>query len=241
MTYVRYELIRTFRNRRFFLLSLGFPLILYFVIAGPNRNEHSFGGSGIGAPLYLMVGLAAFGAMNAVLAGGARISLDRQLGWTRQLRLTPLRPRAYFATKLAVSYLTATVTIVALYAAGISFGVSLGAGAWVKMSALLLVGLLPFAAIGITLGHLLSTDALGPAIGGTTALLSLLGGVWTPVGSGVLHDVAEALPSFWLVQASHVSVGGSGWSPLGWLVMAAWTVAFSLLAARAYRRDTKRA
>ena len=30
LTYMRYELLRTFRNRRFFLLSLGFPLILYF-------------------------------------------------------------------------------------------------------------------------------------------------------------------------------------------------------------------
>ncbi len=40
LTYTRYELLRTFRNRRFFLLSLGFPLILYFVIAGPNRNVH---------------------------------------------------------------------------------------------------------------------------------------------------------------------------------------------------------
>ncbi len=35
--YTRYELIRAFRNRRFFLFSLVFPLILYFVIAAPNR------------------------------------------------------------------------------------------------------------------------------------------------------------------------------------------------------------
>ena len=31
--------LRTFRNRRFFFFSLGFPLVLYFLIAGPNRNE----------------------------------------------------------------------------------------------------------------------------------------------------------------------------------------------------------
>ena len=41
LTYMRYELLRTFRNRRFFILSLGFPLVLYFVIAGPNRNVQS--------------------------------------------------------------------------------------------------------------------------------------------------------------------------------------------------------
>ena len=73
-TYTRYELLRTFRTRRFFVFTLGFPLALYLLIAGPNRNEHSLGGSGISAPLYLMVGLLALGTMNAVVGTGARIA-----------------------------------------------------------------------------------------------------------------------------------------------------------------------
>jgi ABC-2 type transport system permease protein len=50
-TYVKYELLRTFRNRRFFILALGFPVVLYFLIAAPNRHVQSIGGSGITAPL----------------------------------------------------------------------------------------------------------------------------------------------------------------------------------------------
>jgi ABC-2 type transport system permease protein len=92
--FVRYELIRTFRNRRFFVFTVGFPLVLYFLIAAPNRHEHDLAGSGISAPPYFMVGLAALGTMNAVVGGGARIAFERVTGWTRQLRLTPLRPRA---------------------------------------------------------------------------------------------------------------------------------------------------
>jgi ABC-2 type transport system permease protein len=38
VTYIRYELVRMLRNRRFFVLSLGFPLVLYYVIAAPNRD-----------------------------------------------------------------------------------------------------------------------------------------------------------------------------------------------------------
>jgi hypothetical protein len=57
--FVRYELIRTFRNRRFFVFTVGFPLVLYFLIAAPNRHEHDLAGSGISAPPYFMVGLAA--------------------------------------------------------------------------------------------------------------------------------------------------------------------------------------
>jgi len=37
------------------------------------------------------------------------------------------------------------------------------------------------AALGILLGHVLTTDSIGPAIGGLTALFALLGGVWFPV------------------------------------------------------------
>jgi ABC-2 type transport system permease protein len=240
-TYIRYELVRTFRNRRFVFLSLGFPFLLYLLIAGPNRNEHNLAGSGIPAPLYFMVGLAAFGTMNAVIAGGARISVERTLGWTRQLRLTPLSVRAYLATKVLAAYLTAALTIAVLYAAGASLGVSMSPARWVEMTLLLLVGLVPFVALGIALGHLLGVDALGPAIGGTTALLAFLGGVWFPLGSGVMQDIAQGLPSYWLVQASRIGLGGNGWGALGWFVMAAWTAALSLLAAWAFRRDTERA
>ena len=51
-TYTRYELVRTFRNRRFFIFSLVFPLVLYYLIAGPNRDEDDIGNSGhLGAAL----------------------------------------------------------------------------------------------------------------------------------------------------------------------------------------------
>jgi ABC-2 type transport system permease protein len=240
-TYVRFELLRMLRNRRFFVFSLGFPLVLYFLIAGPNRNEHNLAGSGISAPLYFMVGLAAFGTMNSVISGGARIALDRQAGWTRQLRLTPLSSRSYLATKILVAYLTATITIVVLALAGTSLGVRLSAQRWLETVGLLLIGLLPFAALGIALGHLIGSDALGPAVGGITALLGFLGGVWFPIGSGFLHTVAQALPSYWLTQASHLASGGQGWGALGWGVTAAWTASLTVLAAWAYRRDTQRA
>ena len=38
LTYTRFEMLRTLRNRRFLLFSLIFPLILYYAVAGPNRD-----------------------------------------------------------------------------------------------------------------------------------------------------------------------------------------------------------
>jgi ABC-2 type transport system permease protein len=240
-TYTRYEVLRTFRSRRFFIFSLGFPLVLYFLIAAPNHNVKDLGGTGISAPLYFMIGLTAFGTMNAMLSSGARIAGERAAGWNRQLRITPLPTRAYFRTKVVTGYLMAATTMVLLFAAGTSLGVRISAGHWLQMIVLLLIGLIPFAALGILMGHLVTVDSVGPAMGGITALLSLLGGVWFPItGNGALHDIAQALPSYWLVQASHVAIGGQGWSARGWIVIAIWTVVAARLAARAYRRDTTR-
>ena len=241
VSYTRFELLRTFRNRRFFVFSLGFPLILYFLIAGPNRHDTNFGGSGLPAPLYYMVGLASFGTMSAMLSTGARIAGERQVGWNRQLRLTPLSPRAYLRAKVLTAYMTALVTLSLLYISGATLGVSLPARDWLQMTLLILVGLVPFAALGILIGHLVTVDSIGPVMGGTVSLLALVSGTWFPISdSGFLHDVAQNLPSYWLVQASHVALGGDAWPARGWIVMAVWTVVLAALARRAYRRDTAR-
>jgi ABC-2 type transport system permease protein len=236
--YTRYELLRTLRNRRFFILALGFPLVLFYLIAGPQQNEGDLAGTGISAPLYYMVGLAAFGTMNAMLSSGARIATERAAGWTRQLRISPLRPFAYFRAKVLTAYLMAMLSLLVLYIAGASLGVSLPAARWLEMTGLILVGLVPFAALGILAGHLLTPDSIGPAIGGGVSLLAFLGGTWFPITSGVLKDIAQYLPSYWLVQASHVALGGAAWGTKGWLVMAVWTLVLGRLAIGAYRRDT---
>jgi ABC-2 type transport system permease protein len=239
--YAGYELLRIVRNRRVIILGLGFPVVLFLAIAAPNRNVHDFSGTGISMPLYFMIGLVAFGAMNAMLGSGAGIAADRAAGWNRQLRVSPLSPSAYIGTKVLTGYLLSGLSIVALYACGIALGVSLPAGRWLAMTALILIGLVPFAALGIALGHLLSSDSIGPAVGGLVAVLALLGGSWFPIsGHGLLHDLAQALPSYWLVQASHVGLGQSGWGVHGWFVMALWTIALIVVAMRAYERDTNR-
>ncbi len=239
LLHTRYELLRTLRNRRYGAFSLAIPLILYFAIAGPNRHVHNFQHTGISAPLYFMVGLAAFGAMNAVLGAGARIAAERGIGWIRQLRLTPLPASAYLRTKVVSGYVLALAAILLLFAAGASLGVALPASRWLHMTAMLLAGLVPFVALGILLGHLVTTDSVGPAAGGATATFALLGGVWFPVGDGTLHAIAELLPSYWLVQAGRIGIGAQGWSGTGWLVMAAWTVALAAAARWAYQRDTR--
>lgn len=242
LTYLRYELLRLFRNKRFFIFSLVLPLGLYLTIAGGNKDEVvDIGFGDITFPLFYMVSMAGYGAMIASMAGGARVAMDRSVGWNRQLRLTPLSPLMYFTAKVLTGYVMAVISILLIYAAGISFDVRLSASHWAETTGLILVAVIPFAALGLLAGHLLGAESIGPAMGGAGAFFGILGGIWFPIpDSGFMHDIGENLPSFWISQAARTAYGGSAWPVHAWLVIVAWTVVIGALTVRVYQRDTAR-
>jgi ABC-2 type transport system permease protein len=236
-TYLTYELKRTFRNRRFFFFSLAFPLLLFLTVGGSQRDTQI--APGVPFLEYYMVGMAGWGAMTAVLAGGARISMERAAGWVRLLRLTPLSVTGYFRAKILTGYAMGALTLLLLYGAGIALGVRLPLQDWLQMTGLILVALVPVAILGILLGHLLTPDSMGPALGGLSALLAFVGGAWF-VPTGFLANLGEYVPSYWLTQAGRMTVAGGAWPAKGWLVIAAWSLVLAVLATRAYRRDEQR-
>lgn len=237
--HVRTEIVRTLRNRRALAFSLALPLVLFYAIAGSQPHARS---DGISFPLYFMGGMATYGALFAVLSVGGRIAIDRGRGWTRQLRVTPLSVGTYFVAKVLAAYAIALPTLLLLYIAGATLGVGLGTMQWFQLTALLLVGLLPFVVLAIAVGHVLMADAVLPAVGGLAVFFGLFGGAWGSFfNSGAMLALVKLLPSFWLVQAVKAAVLDRDWPVEGWLVIAVWTIVLVWLAALAYRRDTGRA
>ena len=237
----RYEILRTLRNRAFYAITLALPLVLFYSIASGNRHA-TFNGTSF--PLYFMTAMAVYGSMFAAVAPGSRIARDRATGWTRQLRITPLRVRTELIAKVVTAYLLVLPTLVLLSLAGASLGVRLSASQWLEMAGLILVGLAPLVVIGLVLGYLLPADALAPAMGGVVVLFALFGGVFgfELAKSGPLFDVMKALPSYWLVQAGKTVVSHTGgWPAEAWIVIAVWTVILVPVTALAYRRTAARA
>ena len=236
-THVRYEILRTFRNHRSLVFTLALPLVLYYSIAGGNRHATS---AGISFPLYFMTGMAAYGAMFATVSTGGHLAIDRSRGWTRQLRITPLRARTEMVAKVLAAYLVALPALALLFLAGVTLGVHLDAAQWFEMTGLLLAGLAPFILMGLILGHLVPGDALVPAVGGLVVGFALLGGVFGSFFNGVMLAFTKLLPSYWLAHAGKAALVLGDWPAEGWILVAVWTVVLAFLAALAYRRDTGR-
>src|ERR1700678_791734 len=109
------EIVRSLRNPLTLSFTLRLPLVVFLAVAGTNRHGSI---EGAPVPLYFMGAIAAYGAMLAAVQPGARIALDRSKGWTRQVRITPLRTWIYFVAKVLAAYLVALTSVAALFGAG---------------------------------------------------------------------------------------------------------------------------
>ena len=80
---IRLEILRVLRNRKFQFFSVLYPSLLFLLIAGTADSTGPLDGTdGLTLPAYLMVSMASFGALTAVLMGNSeRIAKERENGW----------------------------------------------------------------------------------------------------------------------------------------------------------------
>jgi ABC-2 type transport system permease protein len=231
----------TFRNTQFVLFTLALPLILYLLFNSLYGKQDS--GTGISVSAYLMVSMASYGALGAAINSGARIAIERQAGWNRQLRLTALSGRGYMVSRSIVSLLVALPAIVLVFLAGRIIGkVSLPIGTWLLAGVAVWLALIPFAVIGLVIGFVASFEAVQPLSVLVFLAMSILGGLWFPVEQlpGFLQHLAKGLPSYWVGEIGRDMVGGVA-LPLGGIgVLAAWTVVMAAIGVWGYRRSGRR-
>ena len=112
------------------------------------------------------------------------------------------------------------------------------------MTGLVLVALIPFAALGIGLGHLLNDDAAGPAIGWRCRRCSpssAAAGSRSPAAACSSRSASCCRRTGWCRPVTSGWAPSNPWGIEAWLVIAVWTVGAAALAMWAYRRDTRRA
>ena len=178
LTYLRYELLRTVRNTRFFIFSLVFPLILFYVVAGANKTAD--------ARQHPVPDLL-HGRDDQLGHDGRRPGRRRSYCRGTKCRLEPaasadpidaahLLPRQGLPDTPSPRSASRCCASLAL-----TLGVHLAPGRWATMICLILIGLIPFAALGVLLGHLTHRRVGRAGTRWITALFALLGGAWGPI------------------------------------------------------------
>jgi ABC-2 type transport system permease protein len=240
LTFLSIEIRRLLRNRRTVMVTLVVPVVL-FLLFKANRRAGALDGVGFTAAA-TMIGIAVYGAMLAATSGGAMVSIERAQGWSRQLRLTPLRPAAYIAIKILVAMLLGLTSVAVVYVFGAIDGVQMAPATWVLTGILAWAASLVFASFGLFMGYLLPSENVMQIISPVLGVFSLLGGLFIPIVllPSVMQDIAPFVPTYGVASIARYPLVGGAFD-LTWLLsVVVWTAVFAAAAMVLFRRDTRR-
>lgn len=239
LTFLYLEIRRLLRNRRTVLFTLVLPVV-FFLLFRSNKRIGQRGGAQLAAEI--MIGIAVYGAMTAATSGGALVSVERALGWSRQLRLTPLRPAAYIVIKLLTAMLLGLASVAVVYVAGAVDGVQMPVQTWLLSGTLAWAAALVFAAFGLFMGYLLPSENVMQIIGPILGAFALLGGLFVPVSllPTAIQDIAPYMPPYGVAQIARFPLLGGTFDVTWVLSVVLWTAAFAIGAMLLFRRDTRR-
>jgi ABC-2 type transport system permease protein len=241
LPFVRFELRRALRDRRYLVLAIGFPVVFYLLYTGLLSGASAPADAIVGGlpwATYFMVSMAAYGAIGASLSGSTALATERATGWTRQLRVTPLASASYVLGKLIVSLLVTVPAVTAVILAGLLVDhVSVSAGELVPLVAGLALGALPFAAFGLLIGLVFDANSAQGATMLSYITVAILGGLWAPLSSfpDGLATIGRMLPSFRLADLGRGIVGGRGIDLTDLAVLLAYAVVIAAVTAWRYR------
>lgn len=241
LTVLRLEVRRMLRNRRTVIFTLVLPIVLFCIIGLDSSYVHERVGNG-NVSAYIMISMAVYGGVLATTSGGAMVSLERALGWSRQLRLTPLAPVAYIAVKMTVALLLGVGLMLAVYVVGAGTGKpDMPVHVWAATFLIGWVGSLVFAAFGLFMGYVLPGENVMQILGPVMAGLAFVGGLWMPLEDGsTLQQVAQFTPMYGLAELARWPLTQEGFE-VAWVVnILVWLAVFAGGAAWMFRRDTAR-
>ena len=235
----RAEVRMTVRRGETLLLTIAIPVLLlvFFslarVTASPTAHRVDFIAPGIIALSVLST---------AMVALSIATGFERSFGVLRRLYVTPLGRRRLIGAKIAGVLVTEIIQVVVVAAVALALGWRPHGGVHgaATVVVVILLGSMGLAGIGLGLAGWLRAEVNLAASNGLYLVLLLISGIVVPLSSlpSALGRVAVALPSGAMAEALH-RVLGSGLAPSGtdWVVLAAWSLAAPLLAARSFRLD----
>ena len=219
--------------------SLGLPVVSYLVFGLPQVHDRQTAAG-------VFAGFAAFAMLGIVMFQfGVGIAADRASAWERFVRTLPTTAGERFGARLIVAFAFGFASLVPLtICACLVSPLRLDAATWVRLAVALFAGAVPLGLLGIMLGYAVHERGALPLTNLIYLPLAYAGGLFS-AGPASLPRFAQRL-SPWLPTRQWSDLvlryGLGGHLPLHAVAgLAAFAVAFGLLAMLAYRRDEVRA
>ena len=234
------EIIKAWRLPIYSVFTLAFPLMFYLIF-GLTYGGESAGPVNIAA--YMLATYGAFGVIGASLFGfGVGLASERGQGWLRLKRASPMPPAAYFTAKIVMALVFSLLVVLGLFVLGFFlFGVRLPLTTWASLLGTLLLGAVPFCALGMALGYLVGPNSAAAVVNLVYLPLAFASGLWIPLEQlpEFMQRLAPFLPPYHYVQLALGTMGAGQGGPawLHVLVLVGFTALFLGVARWAYRRD----
>jgi ABC-2 type transport system permease protein len=235
--FLGFEIRRSLRNVRFLVMIVAFPVLLYLIYAKQTGISQ-----GLTVATILMVSMAVWSGMgSAMFATGPQLARERQSGWMRQLRVSPISAPRWFVAKLIQGVLLIVPGFVLLMALGFGYGhVHLAAGRVGVLAAVVVLGIIPFCVLGLVIGLLFDGQTAQVAQMLTMLVLAFLGGIFIPWHNlpHVMQLIGKALPSYHLAQLGWNAAAGRSLGMAHMAALAAWTLGLGLIAIWRWRQES---
>ncbi|MGB6771598.1 MAG: ABC transporter permease [Candidatus Dormiibacterota bacterium] len=238
LTFLSIEIRRLVRNRRTVILTVVVPIVLFLLL----KNTKRIAGSHVpDIAAITMIGIAVYGAMLAATSGGAMVSIERALGWSRQLRITPLTPAAYISIKILTAMFLGLTSVAVVNIFGAIDGVHMAPITWVLTGVLAWASALVFAALGLFAGYLLPSQNVMQIISPVLGVFALFSGLFVPLGllPSTLQTIAPYMPPYGVAGIARFPLVGGNFDWTWLLSVVLWTLAFMSAAMLLFRRDTR--
>jgi ABC-2 type transport system permease protein len=225
---VKFESLRMLRAPGFTLpfLALPVPVYLFFGVIIPAaviaKNPS--------VANYLFSGFSVFAVMGPALFGvGCALAIERDAGLLRLKRALPAPGGAYLVAKMAMGMIFAAVAMVLLVIGALAAGkITLSGWQLLVMSVVLVLGTVPFGALGLFIGAYASGSS-APAYANLIFLpMMWLSGLFIPLPK-FLETWAVIWPAFHLNQVALGTAGVSEFSFVAPQISAAVLVGFTVL------------
>jgi ABC-2 type transport system permease protein len=224
------------------VISFAMPLILFLFFAVPAIGTPYLPGIDLGT--FMLASFAAYAVSSVMVFNyGVTIAMDRGQRVDVLMRASPLPGSIYLLARTITALALGLAGLVVLIVVAVLAGVDLPLMTWVDLAVRLMLGSIPFIALGFALAYLCSPSA-APAVANLLFLVLAFGsGMLIRVDQmpEFLRTISPFLPTYHYAQLAWGSVGAASEDLL---VSIAWLAGFAIVlfgvAAWAYRREAAR-